>query len=232
MLNKELVKKKFIKSISTYSDNAKIQLEIAKKLSCFITGKYNNVLEIGSYSGFLTKNVIQNIEFDNYLALDIVDSFDFIKNLNPKIKFLIADIETIQLKELYDLIISSSSLQWCENLDAVVKKLKSYLKKDGRIIISIFGEKNLYQIKETFGISLNYPDILSVKKMFSAKAKIFEETYTLEFDSSKDILKHLKYTGVNSLGYDISYSQIKEKLKILDLKYQNKLTYNPIYIID
>ncbi len=232
MLDKNIIKSKFRKSIKTYSDNAPVQLYMAHKLAKYVTKDYKNILEIGSYSGFLTKEIIKKVNFENYLALDIVDSYEYIKNLSPKIKFTVADIEQIELKEKYDLIISSSSLQWCNNLKAVIKKLKSYLSPEGHIMIAIFGKKNLYEIKEAFGISLDYPDISDIKQLFCDNAIIFEEIKTLEFSSSHELLRHLKYTGVNSFKNKLTYSQIKEKMKILEEKFQNKLTYNPLYIID
>ncbi|MBR2068901.1 MAG: methyltransferase domain-containing protein [Candidatus Gastranaerophilales bacterium] len=232
MLDKELIRKKFQKSLTTYPENAPIQQEIALKLSGYIQGKYNKILEIGSYTGFLTKEAIKNTQFNSYLALDIVDSYEYIKHLSPKIKFLIADIEETELNEKFDLIISSSSLQWCNDFKNVIKKLKSYLTPNGILAIAIFGKKNLYQIKETFDISLDYPDILEVKKLFSDNAKIIEEIKTVQFKTTKDLLRHLKYTGVNSLKINNSYSELKEKMRILENEYKNKLTYNPLYIID
>ncbi|MBQ8475939.1 methyltransferase domain-containing protein [bacterium] len=232
MLDKELVKKNFKKSIITYPDNAKIQLEIAQKLASFVSGHFDNILEIGSYSGFLTKELVRKLEFKNYLALDIINSYDCIKNLDSRITFLQGDIEEIELKNKFDLIVSSSSLQWCADFKNTIKKLKSYLTPGGRLLIAIFGKKKLYQIKEVFGISLNYPDISELRGLFSPDAKIIEELKTLQFQNPREVLRHLKYTGVNSLKNNKTYLEIKESLKILSNEFQNRLTYNPLYIID
>ena len=232
MLDKDLIKNKFQKSLGTYSDNAPIQLYMAKKLAGYLKKDYDNILEIGSYCGFLTKEVIKKVEFKSYCAIDIIDSFEYIKNLSPEIKFIQGDIETLELEKDYDLIISSSSLQWCEDFNSVIKKLKSRLKPKGNLVLAIFGKKNLYEIKETFGVSLNYPEVSDIKKLFSKNALIFEEIKTMEFNNPREILKHLKYTGVNSFKNNYTYSQIKEKMKVLEDKYHNKLTYNPLYIID
>ncbi len=232
MLDKELIKTKFQKSIVTYQNNAPVQLEMAQKLAGFIDKDYENILEIGSYSGFLTKEVVKKVKFNNYTAIDIIDSSEYIKNINPKIRFIQSDIETFELKEKYDLIISSSSLQWCDDFNKAIQKLKSALLPQGRIMIAVFGKKNLYQIKEIMNISLNYPDAEEIKALFSNNALIFEETKTLKFNCSKDVLKHLKYTGVNAIKNNKSYSQIKDFLKAIENKYQNQLTYNPLYVID
>jgi len=232
MLDKELIKSKFQKSILTYSDNAPIQKQIAHKLASYIQGEYDNVLEIGSYSGFLTQEIIKKVNFKNYSALDIVDSFDFIKDLSSKIRFIKGDIEDIELNSKFDLIVSSSTLQWCEDFSGVIKKIQSYLNEDGKLAIAIFGNKNLFEIKETFDVSLNYPDISEVKKYFSDNAIIFEEIQTIEFQNPAELLRHLKYTGVNAFNHNYTYSKIKENMRLLDKKYKNKLTYNPLYIID
>ena len=88
MLDKNFIAKKFENSINFYDDNAIIQELMAKKLISLIEKKkFKNILEIGSYSGLLTKKAVEKFDFDNYLALDIVDSFDKIKNLSPKITF-------------------------------------------------------------------------------------------------------------------------------------------------
>jgi len=89
MSDKELIKNKFQKSLSSYSENAPVQKKMAHELMKQIQKKkYSSILEIGSYTGILTEKIIKNFEFNSYLALDIVNSFDFIKNLSPKIKFL------------------------------------------------------------------------------------------------------------------------------------------------
>ncbi len=234
MLDKNLIQNNFKKSLKTYNRHAQIQKEMAQTLVSLIKKQhFQNVLEIGSYTGILTEELIRKISFDEYLALDIVESFDFIKNLSPKIKFQKSDIENFSTKQKFDLITANASLQWCLDFENTIKKLKTFLNKNGILAISIFGEKNLFEIKETFNVGLDYLSIDEIKKIFSNNAKIIEKTTSFEFQNPMEILKHLKYTGVNSISKNkLTISQIKEKMSILDKKYANKLTYNPLYIID
>ena len=234
MLDKELIKNNFKKSIKTYNSNAIVQKKVAQKLVSFLPlKKFPKILEIGSYSGLLTKELINWVEFKQYLAIDIIDSFDEIKKLDNRIKFQIADVEDIEFNEKFDLIIASSSLQWCSDFEGVVKKLKSHLSNNGVVAISVFGKDNLFEIKKVFGAGLNYKSVSELKFLFSDNAKIIEETQVLEFQNPKDILKHLKYTGVNSIRKNtLGICEIRKKLKMLNDIYENKLTYNPIYIID
>ena len=59
MLDKEFIQEKFKNSINCYDENAVIQKLMANKLCSLIPQKkYKNILEIGSYSGLLTKKII------------------------------------------------------------------------------------------------------------------------------------------------------------------------------
>lgn len=234
MLDKTLIEKKFQNSLNCYDKNAIIQDLMAKKLISLIPEKkYENILEIGTYSGLLTKRAIDKFEFEKYFALDIVDSFSKIKDLSNKIEFLQIDVEKFKTDEKFDLILANASLQWCNDFKGTINKLKSFLKKDGIIAITTFAADNFYEIKETFNVSLDYKEISELEKIFSLKAKIFQEIHTLQFSSPLELLKHLKLTGVNAISknnYSVSY--LKKSLDILNGEFQNKLTYKPVYIVD
>ena len=232
MLDKTLIKEKFKNSINFYDDNAIIQEKMATKLISLINrNSFNSVLEIGSYSGILTKKIIEKIDFNSYLALDIVDSFEKIKNLNSKIRFHKEDIETFETQEKFDLIIANASLQWCNDFSKTIEKLKTFLTDDGVLAITTFASDNFFEIKNSFNITLDYKTIEEIETLFK-NAKIEQEIYTLQFKSANELLKHLKLTGVNAISKNaISYKEIKTSMELLDKKFQNKLTYKPVYII-
>ena len=234
MLDKELIKKKFIKSLLTYNSNAFVQKIMADELIELLNDKkYKNILEIGSYTGILTeKLVLKNPDFENYTAVDIISQAEkYVNRINNKIEFINADIENFKTDKKFDLIIANASLQWCDNLDKVIKKLQSFLAEEGAIALSLFSKKNFFEIKDIFNVGLNYPSIEDIKAMFLDNVLVFEKEYELKFDDSFDILRHLKSTGVNALTKEkFSIKELKEKLKLYKSKYQNKLTYNPLYV--
>lgn len=234
MLDKNLIQEKFQNSIDFYDENAIIQELMAKKLVSLIKNKdFKSILEIGSYSGVLTKKIIQNFNFESYLALDIVNSFEKIKNLSNKISFEQMDVEKFETNKKFDLIIANASLQWCNDFEGTIKKLKSYLTPNGVIALTTFANDNFFEIRDSFNTSLKYKSIKELESIFSKNAKIIQEIHTLQFKNSRELLKHLKLTGVNAVSKNVlNVNQIKNGLKILEEKFQNKLTYKPIYIID
>ncbi len=240
MINKSLVKLRFEKSLKTYDENALIQKLMAKKLVSMLKKKrYNSVFEAGCSTGILTREVKNNIEFENYHANDIVEkSNEYFKSIIPEGIFYNGDIEEINIQGHYDLIISNACLQWCSDIKSTADKLYSSLNEGGTLAISVFGSENLKEIKKIFDISNGIP---STKEFIQDLSEynfinIKEDINELLFDTPLDVLKHLKYTGVNAIQ---NYTLTKSKLKHFEEQYNNLysrdgkvyLTYNPIYIV-
>ena len=73
MINKELIKKRFSKCITTYDENAKIQKRMAEKLfSLLERNDFDKILEIGCGTGLLTKIAVEKLNFRTYTANDMV----------------------------------------------------------------------------------------------------------------------------------------------------------------
>lgn len=239
MIDKSLVKKRFEKSLLSYDENAIVQKMMASKLiSLLPQTDFNSIFEIGCATGILTKEIKNHTEFNIYCANDIVEnSKDFITKIIPESTFISGDIEEIKLTEKYDLIISNACLQWCNNIESTLEKLMNSLTKNGILLISIFGNENLKEIKDIFNIENQNYDIENLKKFLSKyNFQLQEEYHQLEFTSLTEILKHLKNTGVNAIR---EIKLTKTKLKELEHKYAEKytvnnsviLTYNPVYLI-
>ena len=85
MIDKELVKKRFRKSLNTYEENAVVQKVTADKLIQNIEGKeFENILEIGSATGLLTRKIKEKIKYKRYSANDIVaESKEYVQKIIP-----------------------------------------------------------------------------------------------------------------------------------------------------
>jgi len=235
-MNKDLIQARFLKSLKHYNENAKVQKKMAEKVFNLIKNKsFNNILEIGCGTGFLTRLVSDNLDFKNYKAIDIVSDCElYIKEINSSINFEVADIEQFikDSSETFDLIISNASLQWVSNFDNVIKELIKKLSSNGELIISTFGQENFREIYNIEGTTLKYYSINELKVMFP-KAEINPEIHIMAFDNPKDVLKHLQLTGVNGIENKI---WTKKDLIKFENAYKNicprrpTLTYNPIYI--
>ena len=233
-MNTELVKKRFAKSIKTYDENAFVQKGMAAKLKTMLIPKpYRKVLEIGCGTGFLTNIVSKDLDFETYIANDLVeDCKRYINEINPKIEFVSGDIKEVlnNSNQTFDLIISNAALQWVPDYEEFFNILLKKLNPTGVLLFSTFGKKNFAEIYETIGVSLNYPSKEELKNIFrNYTCKIEEELEVLSFNSALDVLKHIKYTGVNCLS---ASTWTKSNLKDFEEKYKKPavLTYNPVYV--
>lgn len=235
-MNKDLIHKRFAKTLSSYDENAKIQKRMSERLLQLIPDKkYSRVLEIGCGTGFLTKLVSKKFEFESYKAIDIVEECKpYIAQINPKIQFMPADIEAYLKNndENFDLIISNAALQWAEDFETVVKTLKKKLNEQGEFVFSTFGKENFREIFHITGTGLKYYSSIELQNMFGAKTE--EEVHIMAFKTAREVLNHLKATGVNAVD---TRQWTKTDLSKFEKAYSNlcsarpTLTYNPIYVM-
>ena len=234
MIDKSLVKKRFSKSLNTYDDNAIVQKQMAEKLVDFLPKKeFNSILEIGCATGLLTKQIKEKLSYKTFCANDIVtESENYVKKIIPQATFIAGDIETINLDKKYDLIISNACLQWCNNIEETILKLKNSLNVGGVLAVSVFGKENIQEINEIFEFSPKTVDIEKLPK----NTLVVEETINMFFDTPIEVLKHIKLTGANAVK---EMKMTKSLLKDFEEKYYEKfaqknrvqLTYNPVYLI-
>lgn len=248
--DKKLIEQRFAKAASTYEEQAEIQHSVAKTLLAMLdrqlTMEPSAILEIGCCTGLLTSELVKRFPYVRNLSItDLSASFkpyieEKTKILNGAVRFMSGDIETIEIKEKYDLIISSSTFHWIYDLPALFHKLHGQLNPKGILAFSIYGPENVCEITNITGIGLSYA---ALKKILAYADNDFEilassdhDTEITWFPTPIEVLQHLRQTGVNALG---SKGWTRKELKDFIKKYTEKysgeqgvsLTYHPMYII-
>ncbi|EGF1228893.1 malonyl-ACP O-methyltransferase BioC [Campylobacter jejuni] len=214
-----------------YEKHAKVQdfmgLKLCEILKDLKISHFEKVFEFGCGRGELSKKLQNFITFDEYLKNDILD---FKENSN----ILIFDMNEIAKqdlsKEKFDLIVSNATLQWLD-LKRILPNLRDMLNQNGILLLSTFAKQNLKEIKQSTGFGLNYFSLNELEQIFKVyfnEVKITQELVELSFDNALDVFRHLKLSGVNSLGF---YPLNKGFLKEFEEKFQNKLTYHPVFIL-
>ncbi|ELR7845890.1 malonyl-ACP O-methyltransferase BioC [Campylobacter jejuni] len=214
-----------------YEKHAKVQdfmgLKLCEILKNLRISHFEKVFEFGCGRGELSKKLQNFITFNEYLKNDILN---FKENSN----ILIFDMNEIAKqdlsKEKFDLIVSNATLQWLD-LKRIIPSLRDMLNQNGILLLSTFAEQNLKEIKQSTGFGLNYFSLNELEQIFKVyfnEVKITQELIKLSFDNALDVFRHLKLSGVNSLGF---YPLNKGFLKEFEEKFQNKLTYHPVFIL-
>ena len=124
----------FNKNSRLYAKNCALQSEVAKNLLSFCeVEKYRKIIDLGAGSGNVALNLSQilgksGICVNNFIALD---SSPNMLSLHPKklphiaqIRLIECDFEKYNFSDDFDLILSSSALQWAKDLDSFFKKMR------------------------------------------------------------------------------------------------------------
>lgn len=235
------IKKQFEKSMQDYDQNATVQILMALKMVFELTkisNTFENVLELGSGTGILTKRLASELDFKNYFANDLVEkSKNYVQNFIPQATFYCGNALKIKPSKKVDLIISNAMFQWFSSFEKAIQTIKSNLKSNGLLAFSTFSPDNFREITDLTGLSLQYKTKEELEQIL--KNEGFEILYSeqffeeLKFKTPLELLAHMKKTGVNSLSEKTwTITKVKDFCDKYSKKYpKTKLTYSPIIVI-
>ncbi len=248
-IDKTLVKNRFQRSFRESPYAGIIQPGMAKYLLELLmnnveTRNFPNVLELGCGVHTMAPEVLKHITVETWTANDIVPAETEFKDATKDLKlkesvFLNGDMETAELPDMQDLIISSAAIQWTKSPDEFLSRLIRNLASGGVMAFASFGPENFRELKALTGMSLDYLTSSDYPPIFSHDGNLLcieELKSVMLFDSPLDVLKHLKATGTNSLARQ---AWTKKDLNHFSEMYRAKfgqddqvtLTYHPLYFI-
>ncbi len=211
-LDKRLEADSFKSSISTYDENATVQKEISNQffnlLQRFECIKYSRALEIGCCTGVLTEMVTSKNNVENIWLSDIVPEFcentaGRIKTYVENIGILPGDIEQNEVPRGLNLVFSSSTFQWMNDLPYLMQRISESLVVGGHLAFSIFGPGTMEEITELTGRGLAYLSHEELQKELQKHLSIIhfhQETKRIFFPTVRGVLRHIQATGVGGLG--------------------------------
>lgn len=211
MLDKRVIEENFSKHARDYDQHSEVQNLSASILIKEITSdNFSNILDIGCGTGNYTKLLREKFPKAIIKAVDI--SEEMIKVAKEKlgksgVEFIIADAQSLNLEEKFDLISSNASFQWFQDLKADLLRYKKALKEGGFILFSTFGPKTFFQLhsclKEFFGKPLSISasnflkrgEIETILNGIFKEVRVKEKIYNQDYDSLLGLLESLRCTG-------------------------------------
>jgi malonyl-CoA O-methyltransferase len=249
-IDKLHVAQRFEKAAQSYTQHAVVQKQICHHLMQLMQQHlpkktFDRVFEIGCGSGNLSHLLMQKIQINQFILNDLYPEVQQHFTESKKLHWLIGDIEQLDFPSSLDLIASSSALQWIGDLVAIFKKCAETLTNEGYFCFSTFGQHNLKEIKALTGQGLDYLGLEDIQqKLLQQGFEILhleESIEMLTFQQPKQVLHHLKATGVTATAsrhrwnkqslqqFYQDYLQFSELDPSGQRHYQ--LSYHPIYCI-
>ncbi len=209
-LDKMRIARSFAASTVSYESHAKVQCSLADQLARIIATKgcaWQNGLEIGCGTGYLSCRLLNKLTLQKIYLNDLSAELchyasDRLAAKDVAVQLLPGDIEKISLPDQLDLVVSSSTLQWIEDLEALFAKIAGVLSDEGVFAFSLFGAGTMVEIARLAGRGLRYSDYFSLlhltEKYFTLEQSGSRED-VLFFPSVLTLFKHIRNTGVGGL---------------------------------
>ncbi len=223
------VKNEFSKYANEYKNHNIIQQLIAKSLVRDLDFQAKDILELGCGSGQVYKNISWDI--NSYTAIDFSKQMCALHPMAKNIQVKCFDFDSDEFFDFlkdkkYDIILSSSALQWSKNLPKLVKNLSLCSNKINAVLFTSNTFKSIHKIAQIKSPILSQKEI---KSAFSKYCSCEFETilYKLEFENKKELFSYIKKSGVSGGSSALDFKVAKKLYKEYDLNY---LEFEVIFI--
>ena len=214
---------RFANQYDTYNTiQSKVATQLIKKVP---KRSYTRVLDIGCGSGKVFKNLkLQGIEAKTYVALDLSEKMLDIHPSDNNITKVCASFNDLEFKSYlpqksYDLILSSSALQWSSTLTNTVKEISTISNYFYGAIFTSNTFKTLHQSANLQSPIYTTKDMINIFNLHYKNVQYDIKQYKLEFSSIREMFKYIKHSGVSGGEKKLSYIEIKKLMNTYPLTY-------------
>lgn len=213
VVDKDMTCVRFAAGEHTYESEANVQSGLVERMRrvmeresipALMCRRGSRTVEIGSGTGKLSRVL------DGFAGrFGYVEMWDLASDApvsGPMRGFRRGDAELMIMRQpsgSADFIVSASTVQWFNSPTRFLGECLRVLAPGGRLLIGTYAEGNLAEVAAATGRGLPLLSLADWLKIVpdgfrTAVAEEYEEQ--MEFESALDVFRHLKATGVNSLG--------------------------------
>lgn len=198
-----------------------IQKKVIENLLIKTTSKPSSILDLGCGTGSLYNAIDWPV--DDFYAVDFSEEMLGIHPKNSGVKCILGNFDDYKLFDKIsqykiERIFSASSLQWATDLNASFKYIKNL---DTPISFAIFTANTFKTLFETANIS---PMLRTKEEVKSLAGKYFNAqyetvTYKLYFNSTLEMFRYIKKSGVSAARNILDYKGMKNLINNYPIDY-------------
>lgn len=249
-IDRQLIADRFGSAFASYDEAATPQQRVVAEMMALLTEEAvtppQRILEIGCGTGLFTEQLATRYPQAELTLNDLVPEAEHWvgeKLPHRPFAFVTGDAEQWDWGKGYQLIASSSCIQWWQEPLAFIRKAYNALTPGGTLALSTFLPENLSELRPILPNALHYP----VQAEYAAALTPFSDvvqralTIELQFSSLLELLRHLKATGTNafthtrqglwSRGHLLRLEEELRQAHQLTSEEPLSLTYHPLIII-
>ncbi len=215
------VSTEFSKYATHYANHNIIQDKVASKLVRLVKSRPKHILDLGCGSGAICKKI--DWDYKHFTGVDFAPGMLELHPKSKKIESIYGDFNDDTLFEnlltyKYDYIFSASALQWSEDLQ---KSFIHIRELNAPIALAIFTSNTFKTLNETAGLA---PMLRSAQEINTLQKNCFNAAfelvkYKLEFESTREMFRYIKQSGVSGSRKVLDYKQTKKLMREYPLNY-------------
>jgi len=215
------ISSEFSKYAQEYDSLNSVQTLVVEKLLREIPHKPKYILDLGCGSGALCESI--SWEYKHFTGVDFAPGMLELHPKSKNIEAIYGDFNDAMLFEnlstyKFDHIFSASALQWSEDLEDVFSQISS-LKVP--VSLAIFTSGTFKTLNQTAVLDSLLRDKEEIDKLqkryFKANFEVVE--YKLAFETTRDMFRYIKKSGVSGSRNILSFKETKKLMKEYPLNY-------------
>jgi len=207
--NKQLIANAFSRAANSYDQHAQFQRDVVDQLMSYLPGNIHgmHVLDLGCGTGYVTKQLLKRGA--NVTCIDISPVMLDIARCSlgsHNVNYICADAENMPVEDnVFDVVISSLVLQWCNDLSMSFNEIKRVMKPHGIGYFTTLLSDSLHELRWAWSQVDEYQHVnmfKSLKRVKLALAQSGIENHQLDlqeivvwYTSAIALMKDLKGIG-------------------------------------
>jgi malonyl-CoA O-methyltransferase len=212
------IKEQFCKWAKEYHQKSVIQQKCADILVSSLPKDIGKTLDLGCGSGRVYQEILNHkINYSSFLGIDFSKEILKLHKIGKNVELLELDFNDREffnaLNSKFDTIVSASALQWAKDLDFVFKGCAAIAPFGAYFL---FGSNTFKSIHKIAGVESPIYTIEQIKQAFTSyykPATLQQYNFRLEFDSTLEMLRYIKQSGVSGGGFGLGYKEVNKILK-------------------
>ncbi len=213
--------REFRRFASDYGRYSLIQDRVAKALASKIEKPFEKIVDLGCGSGGFFR--AYEHPFTRYCAVDLAPQMLSLHPGGEGVQKLVGDFDDPRLysrlgEEDFDLLVSSSALQWSRNLDLALQRIAAL---GLPVALAVFTSGTFASLHSAAGtvspIRSKEETVAAIERNFDAEIDILR--YELYFSDRLSMLRYIKRSGVSGGRRQLTFAQTKKILQEYTLPY-------------
>ncbi len=213
--------REFRRFASDYGRYSLIQDRVAKALVSKIEKPFEKIVDLGCGSGGFFR--AYEHPFTRYCAVDLAPQMLSLHPGGEGVQKLVGDFDDPRLysrlgEEDFDLLVSSSALQWSRNLDLALQRIAAL---GLPVALAVFTSGTFASLHSAAGtvspIRSKEETVAAIERNFDAEIDILR--YELYFSDRLSMLRYIKRSGVSGGRRQLTFAQTKKILQEYTLPY-------------